>query len=410
MLLRRSTPALVAAAVLAALLAVPAVPVMAAGPSDQELPFTCAEQWTGTTRATHRPSPLSIDFNRDADLGRLVLASASGVVSRVEDAGDRSYGKWIRVDHPDGTSTLYAHLRAQWVVPGQFVDQGTPIGRVGDTGGVTSAHLHYEQRRGSTVQQSVFHEAPFVYGSLVASQNCPDVPLAGDWDGDRSDEVAVFRREAGAGTFELSSSAGAVPVRFGRATDLPVTGDWDGDGVSDVGVRRQATRAFLLRTGDGVVTRTQMGLIKDVPVTGDWDGSGTTDLGVWRPEAARFRLLRADGTYEVVALGSRASQPVTGDWDGDGVTDLGVFDASTATFQLRTVSSAGQVTVTSVPLGFGTDLPVTGDWNGDGITDVGVWTPETATYSLRVTPRATSALRSSTGPAELRSLVFGRPR
>lgn len=406
MLLRRSTPALAALALSTGLLGAPAV---ASAAPDHELPFSCAEQWTGTTRAQHRPSSHAVDFNRDRDLGRLVVASTGGFVSRVEDTGDRGYGKWVRIDHPGGYSTVYAHLQVQWVVPGQFVDQGVPVGRVGATGGVTGAHLHYEQRLGSLVERPLFHQAALAYGLRTTSQNCPDVPLAGDWDGDGAAEVAVFRRDVGAGTFErYSPEQGLPPVRLGRASDLPLTGDWDGDGVTDLGVRRQAARQFLLRTADGLVAHTRIGRLRDLPVTGDWDGNGATDIGLWRPADTRFRLLRADGTLEVVRLGTRSSQPVTGDWDGNGTTDLGVFDAATATFTLRTVAADGQVRLASVLLGSGTDLPVTGDWNGDRVTDVGVWSPWTATFTLRVPPSPRAARQGAT--PELRVVTFGRPR
>lgn len=398
----------VVVAVVSGLLAVPAAASPAAA---QALPFACAEEWTGTTRPTHSPSRNAVDFNRPEDLGRLVLASAAGVVTRVEDAGTRSYGKWVEIAHPAGYSTVYAHLKTQWVVPGQFVDQGAPIGRVGATGAVTGAHLHFEQRVGRSVLPPVFDGEPFVFGAPAPSRNCPDVPLAGDWNGDRADEVAVFRRDAGAGTFELyTAGAPAVPIRFGRPSDLPVTGDWDGDGVTDVGVRRQAARVFLLRAADHTITRRKLGGVKDVPVTGDWDGDGTTDVGVYRPRTGRFLLLRADGTVSTVPLGSPGSQPVTGDWDGDGLTDVGVFDAAATTFWLRTISATGQVVVVPVVLGAGTDLPVAGDWNGDGVGDLGTWTPGTATYTLRVTPRAANARWSGDAEPELRMITFGRPR
>ena len=362
MRLRRSTPALLSVAVAAGIVVAPSA---AAAAPDQELPFACGEEWTGTTRSAHRPSVSAIDFNRTPDLGRIVVASASGVVSRVADAGNRSYGRWVVIEHAEGWSTLYAHLKAQWVVPGQFVDQGTAIGRVGDTGGVTGAHLHYEQRLGSDVQPPAFHQAPFVFGSTVASANCPDVPLAGDWNGDRADEVAVFRRDAGPGTFEMFSPDGTTtPVRLGRGSDSPVAGDWDGDGI--------------------------------------------TDVGVWRAGRSRFLLRMPDGTLQRVRLGNAGSQPLTGDWDGNGITDVGVFDAATATFTLRTVTDTGEVASTAVVLGGAEDLAVTGDWDGDGRTDVGTWTPSTATYTLRPTPPDGSARRSS-DPAVQR-FTFGRPR
>jgi hypothetical protein len=409
MFLRRPTPVLAAVGLLAGLLAAPAA---ANAVPDQELPFSCAEEWTGSTRPQHRPSPLAVDFNRDRDHGRLVTASSAGVVVRVADTGASSYGRWIQIQHPEGYSTVYAHLKAQWVVPGQFVDQGTPIGRVGDTGGVTGAHLHYEQRLGRDVVPAAFHQMPFVYGSTVVSQNCPDVPLTGDWNGDRTDEVAVFRRDVRRGTFEVAAPDGlpSESVRLGRSSDLPVTGDWDGDGVTDLGVRRQGVRKFLLRAADGTLTRIRFGLVKDVPVTGDWDGDGATEVGVWRPARARFVIRNDDGSAVAVPLGTAGSQPVTGDWDGDGVTDLGVFDAAAATFWLRTIAADGQSLLTPVVLGLTTDLAVTGDWNGDGVTDLGTWTPGTATYTLRVTPSGAASRRSTSTTPEIRTLSFGRPR
>ncbi len=381
-----------------------ATPAAASPAPDYELPFPCGQQWTGTTRSTHRPSPLSVDFNRPDDLGDLAVSAAPGVVSQVGDAGDTSYGKWVRVDHGDGHQSLYAHLLATWVTVGQPVDQGAGLGLVGDTGGVTGAHLHFEERLAGTVQQSYFHGTSYVFGTTVASQNCPDVPLTGDWDGDGSDEVAVFRR-TGRGIFELSSPDGTVQtISHGLGSDAPLAGDWDGDGRTDVGVRRQRSRAFLMRLADGTTNRVPLGMRADVPVTGDWDGDSTTDIGVWRPVTARFRLLQADGTPRVVQLGSVGSQPLTGDWDGDGRTDLGVFDASTVTFTLRTESGDGTVAVRSVAFGAATDLPVAGDWNGDGITDVGTWSPSTAMFSLRTAPA------SGRATAIVTSFPFGRAR
>jgi murein DD-endopeptidase MepM/ murein hydrolase activator NlpD len=65
----------------------------------------------------------------------------------VASAGDRAgYGLTVVVDHGGGRQTLYAHLSAIDVVPGQAVDAGQRIARSGNSGRATGAHLHFEAR------------------------------------------------------------------------------------------------------------------------------------------------------------------------------------------------------------------------------------------------------------------------
>jgi hypothetical protein len=109
------------------------------------MPFRCGQVWIASTRSNHSPV-YAVDFNRDNDYGDAVLASAGGTVSVVRNLGDTSYGRYIIINHGGGWSTLYAHLSDFNVSVGQSVSMGTLIGHVGDSGGVTGPHLHYEQR------------------------------------------------------------------------------------------------------------------------------------------------------------------------------------------------------------------------------------------------------------------------
>ncbi|MFN7055037.1 peptidoglycan DD-metalloendopeptidase family protein [Hyphomonas sp.] len=64
---------------------------------------------------------------------------------RVVHAGSRgAYGLLVEVDHGNGFSTRYAHLRSITVKVGDKVKQGDLIGRMGSTGRSTGDHLHYE--------------------------------------------------------------------------------------------------------------------------------------------------------------------------------------------------------------------------------------------------------------------------
>ena len=58
----------------------------------------------------------------------------------------KSYGNVVVVRHPNGLETLYAHLSARKVKPGDYVQAGEIIGLGGNTGRSTGSHLHFECR------------------------------------------------------------------------------------------------------------------------------------------------------------------------------------------------------------------------------------------------------------------------
>jgi hypothetical protein len=116
----------------------------ALSPPIMRMPFHCGQTWSAQTRSDHSPWQ-AVDFNRTDDFGDAVLASAGGTVTRVDNEGNTSYGRWIEIGHGDGWRTRYAHLSVQLVTVGQTVKMGQKIGEVGSSGGSTGPHLHYEQ-------------------------------------------------------------------------------------------------------------------------------------------------------------------------------------------------------------------------------------------------------------------------
>lgn len=388
---RRTT--LGAAAVLLVLAS--ASPVAAAPAGDFELPFPCGQAWTGTTRSNHSPSVYAVDWNRPDDVGDPVVASVAGTVSRAVTNSTTGYGNLVVLDHAGGEQSYYAHLAAVTVVVGQRVDQGAQLGSVGSTGNSSAPHLHYEQRVDRSVVHPWFHQAKYAFGTSLTSQNCVDVPLAGDWDGDGVAEPTVFRRQLRA-QFRLLRADGTMGVRwFGSSVDDPVLGDWDGNGTIDPGARSPLTRYFRLQRPTGV-QELRFGLRGDKPVAGNFAGGPAWEVGVWRASRASF-ILRLPGQPHLwVTLGDADDLPVTGDWDGDGITDLGVYDQLTSTFTLRRVDVDGTAWLATVQFGSPGDLPVAGDWDGNGRTDLGTWTPSTAVLGKRVASSPTAATRSVT--------------
>jgi hypothetical protein len=391
----RWTYRLAAAGLTTALVAAGGVAVAGAEP-DYAMPFPCGQTWNASTRSDHSPSPNAVDFNRTDDMGDLVVASAPGIVSTVEDLGDASYGRYVVIDHFGGWSSLHAHLSRVLVSPGQHVDLGQPIALLGTSGNSTGSHLHYEQRDLEHRDlHAVFGGVSLKYNSDVTSTNCPSVPVTGDWNGNGVTQLGMFRHGADTGRFlRRLSGADTSPLKYGNAGNVPVTGDWDGDSHTDLGVWSQFRHEFALRSSGGSVETISWGSARDVPVTGNWDGRHGTDVGVWRPRTGAFLLRNGSGAMTVMRLGEPGDIPVTGDWNSDGRTDIGVFDPATRKWTEKTADGS------TVDLVFGHkgDLPVTGDWNGDGTTDIGVWRPHSAMFMLR---------RSATRTVDI---AFGRRR
>jgi murein DD-endopeptidase MepM/ murein hydrolase activator NlpD len=79
-----------------------------------------------------------------APYGSPVRATADGDVSATRMGA--GYGREITLDHGHDVLTVYGHLSAMIVVPGQHVTRGQVIGYVGQSGRSTGPHLHYEVR------------------------------------------------------------------------------------------------------------------------------------------------------------------------------------------------------------------------------------------------------------------------
>ncbi len=80
-----------------------------------------------------------------AELGTPVLAAASGTV--IFSGWAASYGRMIKLQHPNGFITVYAHNLENLVQVGDEVATGAMIATVGRSGRASAEHLHFEIRR-----------------------------------------------------------------------------------------------------------------------------------------------------------------------------------------------------------------------------------------------------------------------
>ena len=110
----------------------------------------CITQYFGNTAfaasgAYNGKGHNGVDFG--VSTGTKIVAAFSGVVEAWGNTdavpGCYSYGKWVLVKHPNGLSTLYAHLSVISVSKGEPVATGQLLGYSGSTGYATGPHLHF---------------------------------------------------------------------------------------------------------------------------------------------------------------------------------------------------------------------------------------------------------------------------
>ncbi|HOJ11964.1 MAG TPA: M23 family metallopeptidase [Clostridiales bacterium] len=95
----------------------------------------------------------------EADKGAEIKAAADGEVLEISE--DRMYGRNIKIKHPGGIITVYAHCSKITRVDGEKVRQGDIIAEVGDTGYSTGTHLHFEiWKNGKVLDPLSFIDVP----------------------------------------------------------------------------------------------------------------------------------------------------------------------------------------------------------------------------------------------------------
>lgn len=113
-----------------------------------------------------------MDFT--APIGTSVHATGNGKI--VEVGGSKrskvGLGLSIKLDHGYGYETVYGHLNSFNVKRGDVVKRGDIIGYVGNTGGSTAPHLHYEvHKNGKKVNPAYYYFkdlSPQEYDKMIA--------------------------------------------------------------------------------------------------------------------------------------------------------------------------------------------------------------------------------------------------
>jgi murein DD-endopeptidase MepM/ murein hydrolase activator NlpD len=119
-----------------------------------------------TTAAYKNNMHNGVDFG--APTGTKIYAPLTGTVRMTGNTdlvpGCYSWGKWALVDHPNGLSTLYAHMSQIAVSIGQKINTGEVVGYVGSTGYSTGPHLHFTVYVKDGVEVKQFNQFKAVTG------------------------------------------------------------------------------------------------------------------------------------------------------------------------------------------------------------------------------------------------------
>jgi len=304
------------------------VPGEASAEPPLQLPWTCGDSYP-VTNGHHTSTHTGVDewaWDFGLPVGTKVVAPADGVVRLIKmnssqggcNSAYANDANYVVIDFGDGTEALLMHLQhaSSNLSVGQSVRQGDVVGRVGLTGWVCGAHLHFQIQNTCSSWWCQSHSASFVGignpgpGPSLHSDNCPSAEPCGA----RLDGEALVIDDADAACFERVTSwfwpadagfDGGHQYTWANDAQAPDTrGTWTfgvdlpGDYLVEVFVPEADASSELamyeVETGAEVVT---LGPI-DQSAHGGW-----TELGVVTFEAGDERWVRtSDNTGEPRSL------------------------------------------------------------------------------------------------------------
>lgn len=116
---------------------------LAAAKAEAERPkFVRPAQGTFTSGFGARWGTTHYGIDIANSIGTPIVAAADGVV--IEAGPASGFGLWVRIQHDDGTITVYGHMLDYSVQEGERVKAGEQIARIGNRGQSTGPHLHFE--------------------------------------------------------------------------------------------------------------------------------------------------------------------------------------------------------------------------------------------------------------------------
>ena len=202
----------------------------------------------------------------------------------------------------------------------------------------------------------------------------PDAqPLAGDFNGDGYDEVALFID--GEWFIDLNGNGRwdekDIWLKLGTHGDQPVVGDWDGDGKDDAGVfgKKWSGDERAIASEPGLPDPENLRRIKPKNLPPRLDEAPDEPRWLQRSQQGPAR---ADLIDHVFLFGGGRDIAISGDFNGDGITTIGVFRDGNWTLDIDGDGRLSMLHDRQVEFGEAGDVPVVGDFDGDGIDELAI--------------------------------------
>jgi len=277
-----------------------------------------------------------------------------------------------------------------WFTSGVSFGPANVIPFQGDFDGDGQSDLAYYQPSTATwkVDDSLRGISSFTQGTPNSS-----IPVAGYFDANGPDEMAVFTIVNGQGVWSVASAITPRTVTFGQTGDIPTPGNYDGLGYDQIAVYRPSTGQFLVLEPNGSTEILNLGvggsadLSSLVPVPGAYDNqvyfnnsqSQRTEAAIYDPVTGVYTILGPNNSKYTVSGFLAGDIPAPADYLGDGSTQPVVFRPSTGQFVgaggaiIATFGQSGNIPL-AAPLSYripSSSPPTGGGSTGGGSTGTG---------------------------------------
>ena len=245
-------------------------------------------------------------------------------------------------------------------------------GNTGENHPTLAWYVSFNGGGGDQFQKTITLYVRAVRGDTIPGPRPTPTPqrfllAGGDYNGDGTSDIAVFRRSSG-----LWAIRNLTRCYFGDGGDTPVSGDYDGNGTTEIGTYRPGSGLWAIRN----LTRVYFGASSDLPIPGDYDGDGCCDVGIFREGSGLWAIRGVTRCY----FGAERDRPVPGDYNGDGTRDIGIFRGVSGLWALRTISR--------FYFGSATDAVFPGDYDGNSTWEAGIFRSGTGLWAIRGATRS----------------------